>query len=45
MDDGISGWLQHCHKAYYEKGSCYGRQTLIVGMECTTEIYFPDKWT
>ena len=43
MDDGISVWLQHCHKAYYEKGGCYGRQALIVSMECTTEIYFPDE--
>ena len=45
MDDGIPGWLQHCHKVYCEKGGCYGRQALIVGMECTTEMYFPDEWT
>jgi len=45
MDDGILGWLQHCHKAYCEKDSCYGRQALIVSMEYTTEMYFPDEWT
>ncbi len=45
MEDGIPGWLHHCHKAYYEKDGYYGRQTLIVDKECTTEMYFLDEQT
>ena len=30
MEDGIPGWLQHCHKTCYEKGGYYGRQACIV---------------
>jgi len=38
MEDGISRWLHHHCKACCEKDGCHGRQTLIVGKECTMEI-------
>jgi len=43
MEDGIPGWLQHCHKACCKKGSHHGRQALIVGKKCTVEMCFPDE--
>jgi len=30
MEDGISGWLQHCYKTCCEKGSCHGRQACMI---------------
>ena len=45
MEDRISRQLQHCSKVCCEKGSCRGRQALIVDKKCTVEICFPDEWT
>jgi len=30
MEDGIPGWLQHCHKTYCKKGGCCGRWACII---------------
>ena len=45
MEDEISGQLQHYYKTCCEKGSCCGRQALIVGKEYTVEMCFLDEWT
>ena len=31
MEDGIPGWLQHCHKIYCKKDGHYRRQACIIG--------------
>ena len=30
MEDGISGWLYHCHKTCYKKDSYCGRQACVI---------------
>jgi len=30
VEDGIPGWLQHCHEMCCEKGSCYGRRACMI---------------
>ena len=30
VEDGIPGWLQHCHETCCEKGGCHGRQTCMI---------------
>jgi len=30
VEDGIPGWLQHCHKTYCKKGGCHGRQACMI---------------
>ena len=30
MEDGIPGWLQHCHEMCYKKGGCHGRQACMI---------------
>jgi len=30
VEDGIPGWLQHCHETCCEKGGCCGRRACMV---------------
>jgi len=30
IEDGISGWLQHCHKVCCKKGGCHERWACII---------------
>ena len=43
IEDGIPRWLQYYHKVYCKIDGHCGRQTLIVGKECTMKICFPDE--
>ena len=45
MENRIPELLQHRCKVCCEKGSCHGRQALIVGKECIMEICFLDEQT
>jgi len=45
MEDGIPGWLQHCHEMCCEKGGHCERQACMVQRWFHRGDIIPDKWT